>query len=459
MSLNRLKTLVIPLVLLLLPCYMFGQVRLAEKFASGSNQWLLGQLPDRQDARICPPEVQPTAEGPSPLDEAMAMYTSDRAIERACIELLFSDDCANYYALGALADLYFPLFSAHLTDAGLDLDYRYLPVVLSGLNSGYETLNHAGLWRLDRIMARLSGLSITGQVDERKVPELATEAAVKLLRYFEDRYRGNQLKVVLAITQGSLFADRFTQGDPLPSDLQETLTMLKVCMRIFSHTERPYTLPTWVEVTSEFELIELSDTLLMDAFAEILRLDRELLYGLNPAFTSHVVFPHERVPFLLPKEAAAQFAALSDSLIAYQPKTVKTETPASRRQAEGPMTTYKVRSGDVLGSIARKFGVRVSDLKDWNNLRSDRINVGQELIVYGERRPAPPVEKPKETQTSVPERTVQKGSREEIYTVRDGDSLWLIARNYPGVSAENIMEWNGVSTAIRPGMKLKIYVP
>ena len=50
------------------------------------------------------------------------------------------------------------------------------------------------------------------------------------------------------------------------------------------------------------------------------------------------------------------------------------------------------------------------------------------------------------------------GASSVRYTVKNGDSLWLIARNYPGVSAENIKEWNSISDNIRPGQELIIYL-
>ena len=43
---------------------------------------------------------------------------------------------------------------------------------------------------------------------------------------------------------------------------------------------------------------------------------------------------------------------------------------------------YKVRNGDVLGSIAIRHGVRVNDLKKWNNLRGNTIHVGQRLNIW-----------------------------------------------------------------------------
>jgi membrane-bound lytic murein transglycosylase D len=124
--------------------------------------------------------------------------------------------------------------------------------------------------------------------------------------------------------------------------------------------------------------------------------------------------------------------------------------------------TYKVRSGDVLGIIAQRYGVKVSAIKQWNNLYSDRINIGQELVIYISKSKTtkdityPIVESKKEVVETSPQ--PGKGTSQS-YIVKTGDSLWLIARKFPGVSAENIMEWNGISDKISPGQKLKIYMP
>jgi membrane-bound lytic murein transglycosylase D len=46
---------------------------------------------------------------------------------------------------------------------------------------------------------------------------------------------------------------------------------------------------------------------------------------------------------------------------------------------------YKVKSGDYLGRIANRYGVRISDLKKWNGLRSSSLTIGQRLTVYPKR--------------------------------------------------------------------------
>ena len=48
---------------------------------------------------------------------------------------------------------------------------------------------------------------------------------------------------------------------------------------------------------------------------------------------------------------------------------------------------YKVKYGEFLGKIARKFGVKVSDIKRWNNLKNDNIKENQKLIVFPKRIP------------------------------------------------------------------------
>ena len=64
----------------------------------------------------------------------------------------------------------------------------------------------------------------------------------------------------------------------------------------------------------------------------------------------------------------------------------------------GNATVYRVRSGDVLGSIANRYSCRVSQLKDWNNLHSDRLRIGQKLYIYSKSSSA--VQSKKKTQVT-----------------------------------------------------------
>jgi membrane-bound lytic murein transglycosylase D len=120
-------------------------------------------------------------------------------------------------------------------------------------------------------------------------------------------------------------------------------------------------------------------------------------------------------------------------------------TTSSSSTGSGNKITYTVKSGDVLGRIAEKHGVTLANLKSWNGLTSNNIQIGQKLVIY--------------TKGSAPASTgtSQTAKGESTYTVKSGDSFYSIAKNYPGVSAQNIMDHNGMkSSDLKPGMKLKI---
>ena len=106
-------------------------------------------------------------------------------------------------------------------------------------------------------------------------------------------------------------------------------------------------------------------------------------------------------------------------------------------------STYTVKSGDTLSGIAAKHGVTVANIKSWNGLTSNNIKVGQKLKVKA---------------SSVSQQSSQSGNGNyTTYTVKSGDSFYSIAQKYPGISAQNIMDFNGMSSsALKPGMKIKI---
>lgn len=115
---------------------------------------------------------------------------------------------------------------------------------------------------------------------------------------------------------------------------------------------------------------------------------------------------------------------------------------------------YIIQKGDNLSSIAKKNNVAVSDLKEWNNFANDAVQLGAKIII-GKKLVV-------ETKQAVAEKhpsnkKVSKAKQEDHYYVKKGDSLFSIAQKYPGVTISDIKKWNGISgNNLKPGMKLKI---
>ena len=142
---------------------------------------------------------------------------------------------------------------------------------------------------------------------------------------------------------------------------------------------------------------------------------------------------------VVPSSSSSKASSQSSSSTASSSKATSAST------ASGDKITYTVKSGDVLGRIAEKHGVSLANLKSWNGLTSNTIRVGQKLVIY--------------TKGSAPASTgsSQPVKGESTYTVKSGDSFYSIAKNYPGVSAQNLMDHNGMKASdLKPGMKLKI---
>jgi membrane-bound lytic murein transglycosylase D len=113
---------------------------------------------------------------------------------------------------------------------------------------------------------------------------------------------------------------------------------------------------------------------------------------------------------------------------------------SSRSSSSSSNNTYhKVRSGENLGLIAKKYGCSISQLKSWNNLSKSTIYPGQKLKVSGS--------------SSSSKSTTQSFS----YTIKTGDNLWDLAKKYD-CTVEEIKKLNNFRNAnsLRPGQKIKI---
>ena len=123
-------------------------------------------------------------------------------------------------------------------------------------------------------------------------------------------------------------------------------------------------------------------------------------------------------------------------------------------KADVKITEHVVEKGENLGSIARKYDVAVSDIKDWNNLEDNNIQLGAKLVV-GKKYVITSDNK----NTTSKKESIATNDRNQVklYYVKKGDSLFSIAKKYPGVSISDLKKWNGIKNeSLKAGMKLKI---
>ncbi len=116
----------------------------------------------------------------------------------------------------------------------------------------------------------------------------------------------------------------------------------------------------------------------------------------------------------------------------------------------GTRQEHIVRPGQSLWSISRSYGVSTRALAKWNGMAPiDTLQVGQKLVVWTD---------PKFAQTVSFSQVRPNNTLHALrYTVRKGDSLYLIANRF-NISVADIKRWNRVGKYLQPGQKLKLYV-
>ena len=211
-------------------------------------------------------------------------------------------------------------------------------------------------------------------------------------------------------------------------------------------------------IYKETDTVRVKHMITLDQVSEVTGVDIEELQFLNPSYKLDIIpyIKDEDYTLRLPRNAIGAFVNNEDKIYAFaQAEFDKREKPLPQFFEAENRVRYRVKSGDYLGRIARMYGVRVSQIKQWNGLRSNNISIGQRLTIYP-RKPYFASNTSKTSKTTEPTEALKPGSF-IYYTVKEGDSLWSISQKFSGVSVQNIKDWNDISgNYLKPGMKLKI---
>lgn len=376
-----------------------------------------------------------------------------------------------------LCEYYMPIFQEILNKYDLPEELKAMAIIESALNPlAVSRAGAKGMWQFMYQTAKIYGLKIDSFVDERLDPFKSADAAA---RYLQDAYEifGDWNLAIASYNCGAGNVNRAIRRSGsrafwdlwpyLPRETRGYVPAFVGALYTVNYYKEHGIKPETVQMPVHVDTFRINKMLHLKQVSELTGAPLEQLKNLNPQYR-HEIIPGNEKEYILrvPYNYTNAFIDKEDSLythkadVYFNPVTIK----KIKDGGDGERIVYKVKNGDYLGKIAGKYRVSVNQIKKWNNLKSNNIRVGQRLIIYrGGKAPASASSNsPKTvTQTKVTNsKPIASTSGEYVtYIVKNGDSFYSIAKNYPGVSAQNIMDYNGIdSSRIRPGMTIKIPV-
>jgi membrane-bound lytic murein transglycosylase D len=358
---------------------------------------------------------------------------------------------------------------AEIERRGMPLELALLPVVESAFNPvAYSRSRASGLWQFIPSTGKHYGLQQNWWIDERRDVLLATNAALDYLQYLHRYFDGDWYLAIAAYNGGEgtvSSAVRRNEASGRPTDFfslklraetRDYVPKLLAIRRLVANPEA-YGL-AFAPIPNEpyFGIVDTGKQVHLGQAADLAGVSRDDMFALNPAFNRMTTPPNGPHRLLLPLERVEPFrtALASEEGAARLAAAAAAEPPEPMR--------HKVRRGETLSSIARRYGVDVEALRVANGLRGSMIHPGEWLLVPAGDRPAAAMaslESPREAAAvPVQESGPATGQNEpRVHVVRAGDTLWGVARRY-GVSVPELTAANGMTsqTPLSVGVRLEI---
>ncbi|MCI5165023.1 MAG: LysM peptidoglycan-binding domain-containing protein [Candidatus Electrothrix sp. GM3_4] len=337
--------------------------------------------------------------------------------------------------------LYLPLIDKKLKKAELPRSLAYLAMIESGFNpAAYSPAHASGLWQFMPATARHYGLRIDSWVDERRNPEKATQAAVSYLDALYKRFGDWQLAVAaynagegkiqrgLEKYKAKNFWD-LAAKDYLPLETKRYVPKL-IAAIIIAHDPERYGFQSVHEKNEQYDVVDVPSQTSLAAIAAAGGCLVEKIRQLNTELLKNQVPPTKGMYSIkVPAGTSTRIASNLEHIITDKERKI----------------VHRLRKGETLSGLGERYNVSVDMIMRWNDIDDvRRIRVGRKLALYSIGKPDTRAKKS------------EQGLTISYYKVRNGDSLWSIARKHQ-VSTREIKQWNRLSNnLLHPGKKLVI---
>ena len=301
----------------------------------------------------------------------------------------------------AANNFYMPLFEEALDAYDLPLELKYLPIIESALKPTARSRAGAlGLWQFMLKTGRLYGLESNSLVDDRLDPIKATWAAARYLREMYDIYQDWHLVIAAyncgpgnvnkAIRRAGGATDYWSIYNYLPRETRGYVPAFIAANYIMTYYCHHNICPMNTEIIPPTDTLQISRELHLQQVADLCDITIDELKSLNPQYKRNII-PGNTKPYSLrlPQTKIATFIDNQDTIYNHRAaelfknrKTVAVSNKITPTVGKGTLSYHTIRSGETLSTIAQRYGVKVSQLKDWNGLSSNRIRAGKKLKIY-----------------------------------------------------------------------------
>jgi membrane-bound lytic murein transglycosylase D len=377
-----------------------------------------------------------------------------------------------------------------------------------------------GLWQFMYGTGKMFGLNVTSYVDDRREPYKATEAACQYFKFLYDMFHDWQL-VLAAYNSGPGNVNKairrsggrtnFWEIKPfLPKETQGYVPAFIAVAYVMNYTKEHNLYPIKPKTTYyQVDTVKTREQVSFRQIAEVLSVPMEDIEYLNPMY-KHRLIPNsdQGNTLVLPIDKIGAFITNESSIYAYKSEQEKLKDEmafmARKTVYKDVLKVHKVRRGESLASIARKYDCTSAQLKKWNHLKSGKVPTGKRINVYvkvasyeesllAEKNTKSDKKELNEQDKSKEENSVkvnpvdsteakEEGDKSSVvttnqvkqetnqinyakqapkviyYRVQKGDTLWRIAQKYDGVSVNDLRAWNKLkgNQALKAGTKIKV---
>jgi len=357
--------------------------------------------------------------------------------------------------VAARATPYMHFIVESLEAQGIPGELALLPIVESAFKPfAYSHGRASGIWQFIPSTGRLYGLKQNWWYDGRRDIYASTNASLRYLKNLAKYFKGDWMLALAAYNSGQGTVKRAIRrnkkrGLPtdffslkLPPETKAYVPKLLALKRLILNPEL-YNL-TLLPIRDEpyFKKIDISSQIDLALAAEMAGISIEELYNLNPGFNRWATAPKGPHYLLIPKDKSDDF------------EFTLADLPYNERIK---WKRHKIRKGETIGSIARKYHISSAIIKRSNNMRSNRIREGHNLLIPTASKRLNTY-KLSSNQRIKQKQNIKRKGRKINYTIQRGDTWWGLANRH-GVGTRQLAKWNGLAPRdkLQPGQKIVIW--